>query len=417
MRKLDENIPSGFYWSMMHGNGFAKSVSITAYLTNVLQDNDKLPPWADDKLTTSIVAYFGTTDQTLRNSILDNVGRDKVYNAVDDMLNKININIIGIDFGFERGTAEGIFDFVRTGSLETLNSKYNGEWLSNKVFSFADQKLKLPAGTTNSLYTSYRQYSAAQKLNAFWKQPIEKLQNAQAFKDLRGTMPESTTPADVQKSGQQAVNRQMKEITAAAVSLVINLAFSKEVQKFENLLGLVPGTGSMLVTMLIQAAFGLPVSPMQIAMFVVMNLFGVYKVKYICSANRTHPDGRTAISMPADSARWDIPGFADFNGEDASAREQNFIKIAQYKADRLALDLYEMPYRTGDEKLVPLQVMTGRTESVMAAQPFVLNTVCKNLGIKSFEKGNNGLGTAICSGTKVGIWQNPQTTDVIHIGT
>ncbi len=411
--KIDPNIPSGFYWAMMHGNGYSKSASIITYITNILRSNDLLPEWVDEDIQQAVIDYINFPSHGTE--ILERVGDQKLFDAVDDMLNKMSLTLMGIKFSFEDGTAKGVFDYLVSGDLSTLEGIYNGQWLASKVFSFADSKLKLPPGTTFTMYNHVRSYMAAQKLNQMWKMPIDQLKTTEVFQKAEARMP-GASPEDIQKSGQDATSRQMKEVMAAAVSLVVNLVFSDEIQQFEEQFGLVPGTGSMLVTMLIQSLFGLPVSPMQIAMFVVVNLFGVYKVKYICSANGMYPDGKGQTKDRVSYQKYDYPGFDDFNAVDSEEREQNFIKIAQYKADRLALDLYEMPYRTGNEDLVPLQVMTGRAESAAVAKPLVLGTACKKIGVNSYMMGENGLETAICNGSRVGIWQNPQNTDHTHIG-
>ena len=196
----------------------------------------------------------------------------------------------------------------------------------------------------------------------------------------------------------------MTQIKAEIITFIITMVFAKQIAAFEEALGLVPGTGAMLVGIAVQMIMGLAVPWLQIAMFVLVNLFGFYKTIIVCTADGYYP----AIERRPDSGRSDSPGLGEFDGMDANARKAGYMKAAQYKANRLVGDLYEMPTRTGDKKLVPTQVMTARWEDANQWSPLIEGTICSNL---KRDRDRN-----VCEGTRAGIWGNLQMQTYTHIG-
>ena len=156
------------------------------------------------------------------------------------------------------------------------------------------------------------------------------------------------------------------------------------------------------MTMAVSAIFGVALT-VPLIMFVALNLFGFYKTEYLCTPDGYYPK----LESPPDPGVWDVSGIDYFDALKPKIREAKYIESAQYKANRLIGDLLEMPVKREDEKLVPTQIMTGRSEDVRSWAPYI-QSICDKVG----GKPKNGL----CQGTKAGIWANPQTTSYTHIG-
>jgi hypothetical protein len=109
-----------------------------------------------------------------------------------------------------------------------------------------------------------------------------------------------------------------------------------------------------------------------------------------------------------------VANLGQFDGMSDKAREQNFIAAAQYKANTLVTDLLTMSTRTGDDNLVPIQIMTGRVEDVIPVagpEGLVANVICPKVGASAPTD------NAVCGGGSwAGVWANPQTTAWTHIG-
>ncbi len=445
--KMDSNVPAGFTKAMMKGNAYDRTVVMYGYVENILQGE---ADWLPDGSVQALFGAFETGDysQVLAVTVAD----ANITSIIDDYLTEHSPEIFGLSL--QEGTTEALFAFAITGDLsenlslnidgqtreiKSLQNLYSSEWVESSICKWADKVLGFPAGKAYDMYKAYEAFEDARFVSSFWSADIDTilgLQDTVAFvsgqeawvsnqmsgwladnatasakdianqqiKFVQKSTTEATSQAGMKELGKSKADVQLKEATAAIISIVINLAFSEQIADVEQAIGLVPGTGSMLVGMLVQLAFNLPISPISIGLFVVMNLFGYYKTELICTADGYYP----RVEEAPDPDVWDNPGLGSFNAMNNNTREAKFIESAQYKANRLIADLYEMPARTGDETLVPTQVMTGRWEDVQAWQGLLPGTICKRFG-GNIEEG-------LCAGTKAGMWANPQTIEYTHIG-
>jgi len=437
LRKVDKRIPAGFSWSMLKGNSYVRSVTLLNYIENWLrQDPDG--GWATylpSGSLGSIYDYFkgpyrGDLDRLINNTT------GNILNMMDEYLMLHSPNTFGITLA--PGTAQGLLAFVKTGnindtvsvagqefSLSSVYKNYTSVTIGEHIGGWADKKLGLPQGASYQIYASLKDFQTAKFLSRSLKEGMiltkgqaELLELPEGTKlgtnEVIGTNAKGEPiKGDSLKTAKSNANQRMTDIKASLVTMAITALFSNQIADMEESIGLVPGTGTILVGMAVGWLMGASFNPIGAAIFVVMNLFGVYKVEMICTADGYYP----AKEAKLDATKWDNAGLGTFNALNAKVREKKYIEAAQYKTNRLAIDLFEMPTRTGDKDLVPLQVMTGREESVSLAKPLVLDSLCKEkFSISQFIMGNNDLETAVCSGTKVGIWQNPQTVSYTHIG-
>jgi len=135
-----------------------------------------------------------------------------------------------------------------------------------------------------------------------------------------------------------------------------------------------------------------------IIFFIAMNLFGVYKVKLVCTADGYYP----GIEPPLDPTKYDVPNLGEFDGFNAASRRSSFVAAAQYKARTLAGDALMLSEGIGDETAIPSQIMVGRQEDADYWSYKIDDVICSKIGG--------------CEGTRAGMWKNPQTTSYTHIG-
>lgn len=408
-------IPVGFTETMLKGNGFMKSMMLMTFVENSLRNLKILGTSLEDILTMkksyeSLLSFYENPAAFDLDSFVANGEMAKI----DEFLMSKVGDILG--FKLESGTFTALAYGLKSGDftkdfsiigkdgkeikISSVKTIYT-DWSLGKLTFFADQTLGLPSGTAKTAYTMYNNIlsvkNAMLQANLAIGTAKEALASAEAMGlpakiDLaKGELATAKGKLDV--AGQKIV-----ELKAELVSFVINTLFSKQVAAVESSLGLVPGTGAILVSMLASYLMGAAVSPVTIAIFVLLNLFGVYKVKLICSADGYYP----GIEVPTDPMVFDNGNLGIFSGMSPSVRKTKFVEAAQYKARVLAGDALKLAERTGDETAVPMQIMTGRNEDADYWQPEVTEFVCSRVGG--------------CDGANVGIWKNPQTTGYTHIG-
>jgi len=453
MYALDQDIPPGFSWAMFEGDSYVRTAYILEFLENKMYAAgflDFLPvEFRNISLANPFYAFINSDNPEIKGNWTALLSGSGVLDALDSYLVNNGPSIFGD--ALQAGTAKAIYAFIRTGNISdnfeetiggtklefaSLQTIYK-DWMRNKITNFADNLLGLPAGTSLQLYEFYRMYKSIKSLQSLTSgiisltqlqaniallnlggafgageasklAKLEKLQKS--FKAFQEAHPEATF-----KTFKKAQISELKtNLYAAVVSFVIEKLFSKQFAAIEQALGLVPGSLMLLVGMAIEALFGVMQVvtiggvgvPIALIVFVLMNLFLVYKTELICS-----PDGSFPYIDPApDPSKWDVSGIGLFDGMNDTLRDQKYVEVAQYKANRLVGDMYEMPYRTGDEKLVPTQVMTGRQEDVISWAPYINDTVCKKIG------GRDRDGDGRCDGTRAGLWQNAQMGSYTHIG-
>jgi hypothetical protein len=159
-----------------------------------------------------------------------------------------------------------------------------------------------------------------------------------------------------------------------------------------------------------------------IATFLITNLLGVHKIEMRCDA-----DGYYPRQGDANSSQYDVSGLGEWGGnvndKSLNLTIQNMtIKAAQYKASRLIGDMLEAQNSStwndsAGRPLVPVQIMTGRKEDVQFWQSETATNLCQErFGQSSTAPYDDSTGSTLCSGTKAGIWQNPQTIAWTHVG-
>jgi len=324
-------------------------------------------------------------------------------------------------------------------------------WAEGRIFNWADKHLGLPAGTTfgwytqgKKIYESAKAYSAAIKLSniAFLnKFSSSAVQDYDKFKEALNNLPEGIRNdilASIGKDAkslnsltdeqQKAIQGKIKEakstaIEGAIVALAIQVFLTflhkwigNSLSGFEASLGLVPGSTMVLIDAgvtygITAAAHSLGFGPaasvsalwLAVAIFIVINLTGVYKIELKCNADgyyyhRENP--QPSIVDVSDLGVWD--------GMDATMNQNMSIKAAQYKARRLIQDMLTMNENPLFADVFPSQIMTGRQEDATALEDSIQANICDKLGTEV----KNG----ICDGTLAGVWANPQTVAWTHIG-
>lgn len=408
---VGQYIPAGFTWAMQSGNSYIKTVAWVSFTENLLKDQDILPEGID---LVPIYNFFESPNDDVRGN-LQNLVQSGITDALDSFLIANSPSIMGITL--QPGTAEGLLAFIKTGDFNQaidgivpLGDLYSGDWVAGKVSVFADKKLGLPSGTTFKIYSMYKTLNKSKELVSIWS----KVENYTSLVSGNEALTEELVnnyENNIEKMANDKLNQSkiaVKQVKAEIVSFILTTIFSDQIASFEKSIGLTPGSGSIVVGMMVQWAFGLPISPYALMAFVAMNLFGYYKTELICTADGYYP----RVEDSLDSGKWDVAGLGEFDGMNETIKEKKFIEAAQYKANRLVGDLLEMPAKTGDETLVPTQIMIGRWEDVSYWSPLVGSTICEQT-----EASDPDDGEGVCDGSsRAGLWQNPQTTAWTHIG-
>ena len=406
--KLDNNIPAGFSRMMLNGNSYVKTTATLNYLENWVRNDvgwfENLPQGTFSALQ----GFFSSPNANIRGNLdaLYQVAGKAGFGAIDTYLIEHSPKVMGVSL--QPGTAEALFSFAMTGNIgvgysfggaqfKSFADVYGGPSVASVLGKWSDDKIGLPTGTTFGLYNS-------------WKS-IQSAQNALHAAEVASASATAIGATENIAKANEAVAKAKTSVASAkadAIAFAINMVFSKEVGQAEKALGLVPGTGAMLVTMLTQLAMG-AVNPISLAIFIAINLVGVYKQEVICSADGSYP----RIEDLPDPTKWDVAGLGEFNSADEKIRDTSFIAAAQYKAGQLVFDLLLMKDRTGDAEQVPVQIMTGRVEDVGPNVQLVKNSICDKVGSSNVQEN-----TAVCAGwrSRSGLWANPQTTNWTHIG-
>ena len=162
---------------------------------------------------------------------------------------------------------------------------------------------------------------------------------------------------------------------------------------------------SMIVGQAVGMYYGVAMNPLLFAgIFIAMNLFGVYRIDLVCTADGYYPE----MQSPPSDAIYDNGHLGTFDGLNTDARRVNFVKAAQYKARRLVGDALNLPAAFKTQQITPSQIMTGRREDVDYWFPTTAKVIYQYTG---YPDPTTGL-----LSTRAGVWQNPQTTMYTHIG-
>lgn len=416
LHKVDPNIPVGFSYAVFKLGGYSRTLALVSYLNNAISKDDAHKFFGDAgcaAITNFISGPAGVKGNI--DTLLLSVGFDKIDQYLGDKIFGgvlFSTGTPGSGIGYKTGTAKELFNFIKTGSLDGLKSIYGGQWVENAICGWTDTKLGLPTGMSRQIYEQYKEWGFEGTLDWMSTVGFEKIGKSIITSFLAKKLGVDPEDAAFLYNFAEKLMTSVK-ISSADIGqlalIVIKLLFAKQLAAIDQALGLVPGSMMAIVSwgLMELFSFGDPIAA--IVGFILMNLFGVYKVEYICTADGYYP----VLGNKLDSNKWDVANLGPFNGMNQKARKLAYIDAAQYKANKLIEDLYEMPARTGDEKLVPLQVMTGRQEDVDMWKPLLTDTVCKLTG-----GGGPSNGSSLCDGwnSRAGMWANPQTVSYTHIG-
>ncbi|TSC96108.1 MAG: hypothetical protein CEN88_394 [Candidatus Berkelbacteria bacterium Licking1014_2] len=242
--KIDNNIAVGTAKAFLDKNSTGKdrANATFGYLGNAIHSQHETVP-------AEAVEYFGKwAGGTLSEEEKAGAGMNAVYAYGDKTLGNLFPNF-NLPSGFTASllvAAKNDWDFNATDAKINGGQSFNqlGEqWLKDYSFSFLDKKVGWGIGKAKEIYTAASGFSGA--LNAYKGA-------ASAFQTQAATAAASGVelPAEVQKSLQGDVTNAKQDLQAAeaaVITLVITMVFSEQIASMENSLGLVPGTGAMLV--------------------------------------------------------------------------------------------------------------------------------------------------------------------------
>lgn len=397
--KLDKDIPAGFTKAMLSGDNKDMVGGIATYLLNKLMNNSSIGQDIPPVMRSALISYLqgNISSQDLVNTVAG-AGID----FLDNWLVNNSPSIFGMNI-FQPGMFKGIVALVQSGNFNTeavlsgivfpaLNKVMGTKTLASQISKWVDDKLGMPSGITFAIYTYYTNKKAtwldlaAMLLPEKFAGYLEKAQKFyDLFKQAKGGISTSGGAAD-------AINR---AINIVGLDKVIGWADEK--------LGLPPGTLQHIIIGIVTS------NPEEILKGVITLLFGVHSIDVVCTANGNYP----SMESTPDATKWDVANLGNFDGMSTTARQQGYMRAAQYKAGQLVFDMLAARDRTGDADLVPTQIMTGRVEDVGPNATLVQDTICDRAGSSSLQDN-----TAICSGwrSRAGVWANPQTTAWTHIG-
>lgn len=427
--QLDKNIPPGFTKTMFDGNGIQRTMMIKTYVENVLK-NLEIGGVSIGELEDMVDIINEARDffSDPQNYDLDSLVRDGRMARLDSWLSEKFGDFFGFDL--QPGTFTAIFYGLKTGSftqdvtiagvggqattIPSLRTIYTN-WAIEKVTAFADKALGLPPGTTFKVYEMYKGIVAARTAIVTATTAISSatsaltsanmaletavhLNDPVAIEAARNAIAAAENNLTTAQNNLSSANANVTALKAELISFVISIVFAKQIAAVESALGLVPGTGAILVGIGVSYLLGAAINPWAVAAFILINLFGVYKVELRCTADGYYP----AIESPPDPSVYDNPEMGVFDGFNNKKKKEYFVKAAQYKAKTLAGDALMLSERIGDELAIPSQIMVGRQEDVDYWNYKIDEVICSKIGG--------------CAGTRAGMWKNPQTTFYTHIG-
>ena len=371
LHHLDKNIPAGFTQAMREGTSEQKWTMGLTYVGNyVHSENPDIP--AD--ILPDLQGYFDSNSPKFHDAT---AFADTTYGFLDGKMKDWFGDFI------QPGTAKALLQYGKTGQLGQPNeqgtlAQIYADYGINVVANWADKGMKLPMGTTKMVYDYYTKYQAA--LNTY--------QEAKALNDT----------AKIKES-----EAALKGLEAEAITFVLNTVFQKQLLALDQSLGFVPGSSAMLVGMGVQSWITGAISPWTIGLFVLTNLFGVYRVDVTCTACGYYPSGNMALlgspTQPKPENADPSCPLGEFNGKSKDSFKVNSVAAAQYKTNQLIGDVLGMGQALNDESLVPTQIMTMRQEDV-----------------DSYSSQLNDLYGAAGTRMNSGMWANELMWDHVHIG-
>lgn len=416
----DPNIPPGFASAMLAGNNKTRADALLAWLRNGVLSG-KAFGIDINPILGNVLIYAADTLQWGDDVAFGEFVTTGRINQLDTLLREKFKDIIGIDLA--AGTFGAIFAGWRNGgnfsqdytfvyngreiSLTSLENVYK-EYFAKKITAWLDKMLGFDIGSVYKIYTMYKGYESARSAYSLAVVAHTTAVATVAHLESIGiTIDPASAVAQAPAITQAAKDKakvNMAQLKAAMITFIVTTLFSKQLAQMDAALGLVPGSAAALVGIGVQFFFPMLGVPwLAIAMFVLMNLFGVYKIEMKCTADGYYP----GIQKAPDPNVKDNGGLGVFDGLNAATKKKEFVRAAQYKARVLLGDVLAMPERFDDQRMTPSQIMTGRKEDVDYWFPKTAEVIYKFTGLPD---ANGELPS------RAGLWQNPQTTAYTHIG-
>ncbi|MEK9155831.1 MAG: hypothetical protein AAB360_00815 [Patescibacteria group bacterium] len=484
--KMDQNIYPGFAYDMIKGNWQTRIKAIGIYVLNGAERGElfgqKLPEWAKEAAEIGLAVDYLVNISGRRNGdrVLDQFITDrKVYNFFENklrdyfqeqfnvglpagILGGVLIGTVTSDWGFNTGNEN--YKFTVGGKEQTFATLKNiiEESVKRTIFRWADKKLNIPAGTIYQAYNLYRDITKARfALNNFnaaggvagvgltnaenlaslstgskvtyqgveWTKQADG--NFMATADGTDTIIDADTLGEAQATKQgdtlkQGINAAKAAFVTYVVTTVVNKLFGEAMAKFDQSLGLVPGTTGMIVNTAIGVgvgmAFGIMPDPWligaQLLYIVAMNLFSVYKTDVYCTADGFYPDKQAARRTQQLNSAVNPTGLGIWDGSNTDTHRDKSIGAAQARARQLIGDVLQMQFNPYFADVIPNQIMTGREEDVAYWNELANENLCRRMGP---EWSADAAGVCTTSEThtpdeRAGVWANPQTVGFTHIG-
>ncbi|MFY9484497.1 MAG: hypothetical protein WAP74_02650 [Patescibacteria group bacterium] len=345
--KADINIPAGFARAMFEGTTQERTTSLLNYAENLINNHNILGIHLAQGSLDAARAYL--RDSSGQN--YDRLVQTGALGSLDQFV--IQKKLFG-DL-WKPGTTQALFQYGRTGALGNLNTPGTivgiyGQWAVSQAFQFLDSKMGWQVGNAAQIYFATQNFLHAKA----------------AFAAAQSTFTLGN-PA-IQDAGSK-----LSDAYTLMITIVVTIVFAKQVGQMEQALGLVPGTGAILIGMGIAALMGAALNPITLGLFIALNLFGFNKVKIfvLCTGDGYYPqieplNPNLAIGLP------------EFNGMAATEYRAGLKQAARVRVNGLISDMMEMPYYFIDKNFVgvrqkepdfstkPVQIITARQQDLLA---------------------------------------------------
>lgn len=457
--RVDPRVPKGFSSMMLGINPSCSKTrqatkescqnnALLAYGFNVIFDNHPKNDHSSDGDQINAVRniFFKNTDSILAVddflAAIDGLnasGQQLITNIVSnkqlfDLLNFEFKTVVqeAFDLNLSDDLAKNVFGglmaWADTGKLDgsiNVGFDYNGDnkvdgndkltslqdtaedWASNRIFRWADSHIGFDAGTSKLLYDNSKAFFASFKDYTYIRSHGVEQIDAK-FGGATGKY-SGKTNAEIQKS----VKDSFRKATAEFVTFAVTTIFKSQIAKAEQKLGLVPGTGAMLVGMLVNLAVGVPVDPITIALFIGLNLFGYYKVVVqargtadgyypyrgsygsytvggveILATDVRATDGTTSLMTSSKTSYYQYPSadlpLGEFDARDDKLYKSALKEAAKTKVEGLLTDMATAPERwsaaTGTDMyvLMPSQIFTMLPEHIDNLNGYISRPPCRS---------------------------------------
>jgi hypothetical protein len=466
----DQNIFPGFSYALFKGNSEVKTAALHTYIYNGLKNGNLFGlqfggiPNLDDWLP--VVGFVDDIGRIGQQAAFDKFASGKGFDFLSNFVAGKSSEWLG--FSLSPEMVGGILVGGFTGKWGKFSPLSNDEtnvytvgnkniptlgnvatkWAVQSIFAWADKALGLPIGKSYEFFAMAKEIYQAQKTLALYRTFTSDqagIAKILGMKDALNKTKEGKAAVDAATNAQngvagakEALDSANKALTEAKqlqnlqlqISIYTKIAtyfidrwLAGTYSDIEESLNLVPGS----LPIVVDAAVGIGVTSLvahgasraalmnsavsgfyvALAIFVLVNLFGVYKVdiKLTCNADGYWPEFEP---IPSSNVA-DISGIGTWDGMNAAIMKRKTIEAAQYKASRLIGDILYMQENDAFKDIVPSQIMTGRAEDVKTWNNVVSDYMCKWIGLTAQG--------GICGGnTRAGIWANPQTIAWTHIG-